>query len=61
MEIVQEVWTFLQTPAGVSVLLAVIGLSESLGGIPAVKANSVYQLVIQVLQWVATAVVKKPA
>lgn len=56
MENILAIMAWFQTPAGVGVLAALLALSEALGSIAAVKANSIYQLVMQFLNWL----VKKP-
>jgi hypothetical protein len=53
---VAAVIRFLHTDAGVALLLALWGLSEALAMIPAVKSNSVFQLL-----WGILSRMKKPA
>ena len=49
MEYLNVVVGFLSSPAGAAVLAALLTLSEALAMIPQLKANSVLQLVMQIL------------
>lgn len=57
MDMLLSVFDFLKSDTGVSILGGLLILSEALGGIPAVKANSVYQLIMGLLEKVG----KRPA
>ena len=57
MDMILSVFDFLKSDTGVSILGSLLILSEALGGIPAVKANSVYQLIMGLLEKVR----KRPA
>jgi len=45
MDEILKIWDFLQSPTAVAIFAALFALSEALGAIPSVKANSVFQLV----------------
>jgi len=49
MDLFLDVFAFLQSPAGVALLLSLVTVSEALASIPAIKANSIFQLVAGVL------------
>ena len=49
MQYVTMVLDFLQSPAGASILGGLFVISEALASIPALKANSVLQVVTQFL------------
>lgn len=53
MEFLTTVIDFLKSDVGVGLLTGLLVLSEALGGIPAIRANSVYQVVIGLLAKVA--------
>lgn len=48
-----EVWNFLQSPTAVAIFAALWALSEALASIPAIKANSIFQLVSAMLSKLA--------
>lgn len=50
MDTALEIFAFLQSPAGVLFLLACVTMSEALASIPAIKANSIFQLVAGLLR-----------
>ena len=57
MELFGTLYDFAVSPAGAGVFLALFSLSEALAAIPAVKANSVFQLISTLLGKLA----RKPA
>lgn len=46
MEIMESVIAFFKTDTGLGVMTVLLATSEALASIPAVKANSIYQLVM---------------
>ena len=50
MEKLMSVWQFFHSDVGVAILVALAAVSEALALIPAIKANSVLQLVAGVLR-----------
>lgn len=54
MDMLLSIFDFLKSDTGVSVLGGLLILSETLGGIPAIKANSVYQIVLGLLSKAAS-------
>lgn len=48
-----DVWQFLKSDAGTAIIVALFALSEALGAIPQVKANSVYQAIYNALKKLA--------
>lgn len=53
MDFIAPVIDFLKSDVGVGIITGLLVLSEALGGIPAIKANSVYQLIVGVLAKIA--------
>ena len=53
MEWISSVMGFLQSEAGVAVTVGLLALSEALASIPAIQANSVFQLVLGLLKKMA--------
>lgn len=51
MQIFLDIWAWLHSEIGANILLALFALSEALGGIEALKASSVYQLVLGGMKW----------
>jgi hypothetical protein len=49
MGVVNSVIEFLTSPTGATILGSLFVFSEALGGIPQVKQNSVYQVVLSIL------------
>lgn len=49
MEDVIAIWNFLQSPTAVAIFAALWALSEALASIPAIRANSVFQLLRNIL------------
>jgi hypothetical protein len=45
MELVQDAWTFLSSPTGAALGFGLWVISEALASIPAIQANSIFQLV----------------
>lgn len=44
LELAMAVWAWLQSPAGVALLVALLSISEMLDAIPQVKASSLWKL-----------------
>jgi hypothetical protein len=45
MDTIQQIWTFLSSPTGAALGFGLWVISEALASIPALKANSVFQLI----------------
>jgi hypothetical protein len=58
MEKVQAILNWVSGPQGVILILVLFGVSEALGNIPQVKANSVFQLLVGGLSWLKGKFVK---
>jgi len=50
MDMVLSVWEFLKSDSGTGILVGLLAISEALASIPAVQANSVYQMVVNLLR-----------
>lgn len=50
MDLLMSVLDFLKSDAGVGLLAGLLVISEALGGIPSVKANSIYQIALGLLK-----------
>ena len=50
MDTVLSVWEFLKSDSGTGILVGLLAISEALASIPAVQANSVYQMVVNLLR-----------
>jgi hypothetical protein len=44
MDIIQQIWTFLSSPTGAALGFGLWVISEALASVPAIKANSIFQL-----------------
>jgi hypothetical protein len=54
MDTVLSVWEFLKSDSGTGILVGLLAISEALASIPAVQANSVYQMIVNLLRRVTT-------
>jgi len=54
MDMVLSVWEFLRSDSGTGMLVGLLVMSEALASIPAVQANSVYQMIVNLLRRVTT-------
>ncbi len=50
MDTVLSVWEFLKSDSGTGIIVGLLAISEALASIPAVQANSVYQLIVNLLR-----------
>jgi len=50
MDTALSVWEFLKSDSGTGILVGLLAISEALASIPAVQANSVYQMVVNLLR-----------
>ena len=50
MDTVLSVWEFLKSDSGTGIIVGLLAISEALASIPAVRANSVYQLIVSTLR-----------
>jgi hypothetical protein len=50
MDTVLSVWEFLKSDSGTGIIVGLLAISEALASIPAVQANSVYQLIVSTLR-----------
>ena len=50
MDTVLSVWEFLKSDSGTGIIVGLLAISEALASIPAVQANSVYQLIVNTLR-----------
>ena len=57
MELFGTLYDFAVSPAGAGVFLALFSMSEALASVPAIKSNSVFQLIASLLGKLA----RKPA
>ena len=58
MQFLNHVLSFLQSESFAMGILVLFGISESLAQIPSVKANSVFQLLVQGLNFIKNKVIK---
>lgn len=59
LEKITMVYQWLQSPAGVALLLALVSISEILDGIPQLKASSIWKLAFDGLKFAKNKLVKK--
>ena len=50
MQFIIDIWAWLHSAVGANLLLALLAISEALGGIPFIKQSSIYQLVLDGLK-----------
>jgi len=50
MDTVLSVWEFLKSDSGTGIIVGLLAISEALASIPSVQANSVYQMIVNLLR-----------
>jgi hypothetical protein len=58
MEKVSAIWAWVNGPQGVMLVLVLFGISEAVAQIPQIKANSVFQVIVNALGWIKGKLVK---